>query len=539
MSLTPEGEPSTSDPFEGLISRKEALSGRKKQMPKSDGDGFDEFDVAATEVESGDPAPELPPTAVPAPLPPKITRPRGRPPKRRAAAAAPAPETTVGVGTGNAPGSAQTQFASASAPAVPLPDPDGFDPCDPLIRWPQILDKLRAQGQGPNYVMIRIIRAGEGAFPSPPAQVDLVDGGMFMGDDSMSAGQQLVDYVTNFVHLVRRGPARYKLQTYYKTGKGSEAQMLLRLEDPADIRLQQQKKMEYLTERAKAGNLAAGNPPLGFGYPHSMSPAAPPTTTAAAPPGYFPQPQQQVDPFEWLQRAESYRQQVMETQRLGQPPPPPPQAPAPMAAPLPPPPPPAPRLSEQEIVDLEAGRFARMAKALGYAPTGVGAPPSPTVAAQAAEDPVSAMDRLITTFEKISKVKERLAALGETPGAEEVEPPKEPETPEKKIAFFKVPGIKPFGRDFQIATSSENWVEQIKETLLGNPEFTGDMAIKMIGGVAQVLDKTSFGSLLNKLAAQPGAGQAAAAAVQAAGIVGVGAVNGAPAHKPLPRGPIA
>jgi hypothetical protein len=56
--------------------------------------------------------------------------------------------------------------------------------------------------------------------------------------------------------------------------------------------------------------------------------------------------------------------------------------------------------------------------------------------------------------------------------------------------------------------------------------------------VANALDKTSFGKLLESLAAKGGQPAQLAAAAKASGIVGTGAVNGT-AVPQRPRGPMA
>jgi hypothetical protein len=476
-----------------------------------EGDGEEEEDTP----DAAQAAPVAGAPTTPAPPPQKRTR------KRRA------------------PLSGGTHFNATQAHEPPLPQyPDGVNPQDPLIQWPMILEKLKALGQNPEYVTIRIVRTGTGPYPSEPSQVANIEGSLVAGGETESPGQALVDYVTDWVHAGRKGPAKYAMTVFQKQGRGSFPQMVLRLEDPEEIQAQKRRHEQFIQAKRMAGAIrpVAGPPtapqyPQQYGYP-------PPPPQAPPQQAQVPQP---VDTLAEFARYEQFRQQLLAN---GQPAPPP--VPAPL--PLPPPPPPQvvvqqPRLTKEEEEMLEEAKFQRMAQRLGYQKLGVGAlpPVPPTAAAQAAADPVEAIVGLLATFERIDGLRTKAKKVfGVVDSPEEPDEPAAPAETEKKIAYFKVPGIKPFGRDFQVSTSGATFVDQIKETLLGNPEFVGDMGLRMMKGAAEILDKSSFASLVAKLATREGAPAQVAAAAQTAGMIGMGAVNGAAPHAPTrPRGPLA
>ena len=491
--------PDDTDPFyRGLVSRREALEERKRNaMPPATpvddddpyGDGLPEGDEEPEKVEA------TPSIATTTPAPPPAQPRKKRPYTRRQKPADVAATPTA---------------VEPEAPAV------GVDPNDAMTSWPQILEMAREQNMGPEYLMIRIQRTGEGLHPTPPTWLDTIEGSMVAGNESVDPGQALVDYVTNAVHLTTKGPAKYRLYTLLKGARGSFGKMMaIRLGHPEEIRVQRRAKDEYFMEQQRLGYGQPGLPPR---RPTPQQPLPPPPPyPQAAPQAAAPQP----DPFEQFARYEQWRQQVIAT---GAPAPPPAPPPPPQVIHMPPPQPAGPRLTAEETELIEEAKFTRFLEKGGYVKAGVGAPVPPAAAAQAAQNPVSAIKELLGTFKAIQGLK---GEVGELFGVTEAE--EKPEEPEEKPdvpKFVQIPAAKAFGRPIFMPQETEGFVDWCQKAVLANAETSGDLALKMLGGFAQALDKTSFGKLVEKLAAQGGAPAVVAEQAKAAGMIGTGAPNG-------------
>lgn len=416
--------------------------------------------------------------------------------------------------------------ATPTAPAAPEAEPiEGLDPQDAMTTWPCILEEARAKGMGPEYFLIRIQRTGEGLHPTPATWLDAIEASMVAGNESVDAGQMLVDYVTNAIHLTTKGPAKYRLYTILKGARGNfTGSMTIRLGHPDDIRMQRRAKDEYFLEQQRMGFGQPGRPPRPQQHqqPMPLPPPPPmppqqPTPVGAAPTGF--------DFFDYATKYEQWRNMVAAT---GAPMPPPAPAPPPQVIHMPPPTPLGPRLTPEETQLIEEAKFTRFLEKGGYVKAGVGAPVPPAAAAQAAQNPVSAIKELLGTFKAIQGLKGEVGELFGVTEATEEEPekPAEPEGPK----FVKIPGVTAFGRAVMYPQDAEGIVEKFQQAIIGNPETTMDMALKFLGGAAKALDGTKFGQLLERVMTQqanPAAAEAAAAA-KAQGMIGTGAPNGAP-----------
>ena len=512
----------TDDGFaQGLVNRRQALLEKKKvetPMPTIDenpfGDGLPEGEEDLTEEQEQEETPPELPAAAKAPEPAagvtrlgkKIGRPRGKKNKPVEAAAAP----PVQVATPNEPEEDVTKVG------------DGISPRDPTVLWPKIIEKARAAGVNPELIQISIERSAIGPAPTAFVLIDTIGGDVVAGDESGNAGQMLVDYVTEVIHLTRKAPAQYKLHARYRVRQiGSFATMYLKLDHPDEIRALRMRKADFLaTQRVSSGSAPNWrSPPAMPGMGHW--PSQTPTLPAPAPPAQTtpPSPMDQLD--QW-RRWEEFRQQLVQT---GQPAPPSMPMPTfqPPPAPPPPPqlPPPAPAMSkEQEELIFEA-RMNRFIKANGYVL------PSEAPAAKPAEikDRAAGFKDIIAAFKELETFKTQIteAVGGGNAGAEEEEEPAAP-NPIDKVTLFPIPA--PGGKIIQLPRNTKGTVDFIQQWLGSNPEMTMELGVRAMGGIAQALDQTSFGKVLAGLAARGGPPAQIAQAVAAAGIQGSGPLNG-------------
>jgi hypothetical protein len=543
MAVAADGTTISDDTFAaGLVPRREALAARREKMTQQS-----PFDDGLPDEEGPDEAPVSPeteeetPPAAAAPPSPRQTRRRGPGKKRRGR------ETANNVDVAIDP---MGQTAVAGAPAeeedllemVSLTE-GGINPKDPLLYWPRIIATARAKGFGPEYLQIRIERQGTGAHPTPFIPVDTIEGEMVAGDGT-NAGQELVDYLTNVVHIARRtpGPATYKLQAFYKVrSSGGFPVMVIKLDHPDEIRAQQMRRDEYFRRKetlsGPTGLPGLGRPPVprAAGYPTAPPPTAPP-------PMFYPQatvpPQGQglADTLAQLRAYEEWRQQTI---AAGQPAPPPaPQIvhmPAPVAPPSPSPAPMPPALTaEQEQLIFEA-KMHRFIETQGYVKPGVGAPAKPAeIKSQA-----SGFKDIIQAFKELETFKLQIReAVGAGVNSEGEEEEPEPKELEDKISVVQIPGATIGGRPIMLPRKTKGTIDFFQQAVMSNLETSQELAVKAIGGIAQTLDKTSFGKLLESLAAKGGQPAQLAAAAKASGLTGTGAVNGT-AVLQRPRGPMA
>ena len=491
-------------------------------MPPTEQNPFDDDEEDEVEV-----APSIQPQTIAAPPIPIPKKKTGRP---------------RGSKTRTAPSEGVVDVANATLPSS-FEGTAGFDPRDVMTAWPETLDAAKAQGMGPEYLGIRIQRIGEGMHPTKPTWMDTIDGEQVCGDENLSPGQALIEYVTNVVHLPLKSPARYSLFAFLKSGNGTYGKMMvMRLGHPDDIRMQRNAKEQYLRSQRAMG--VSGSPmPRYQPLPQQPLPPPPPFPQQMPQPQVAPAQQQQLGVAEMLaqfQAYEAWRQQVIAT---GAPPPPP--APPPQiihqAPPAPVLPPEAPKLSKEDAELLEEAKFMRRATALGWAPHQPATTP-PAVAAQAANDPVAGIESLLNTFTKIDNLRAKVGAAFGVEATEE-KPEVAAEEPIEKPKIVELPVAKAFGRPIYMARETEGFVDWCQQTVMANLETSGELATKMLGGFAKALDGTSFSRLLERLASQGGGPAALAAQARAAGMMGQAPappqMNGAPPAMRAPRGPTA
>lgn len=430
-----------------------------------------------------------------------------------------------------------TTAAAALEPTEELPQEveSGINPKDPLLYWPKIIESARAKGMGPEYLQIRIERAGVGAHPTPFIIVETIEGEMVAGDET-TAGQTLVDYLTNVVHMGRKVPGRavYKLFVFYKVkSSGGFPVMTIQLDHPDEIRAQQMRRAEYFRNR-EAPSLGMGNPPPmpGMGYRGPLPQAPPPPTP---PPFYSTVPPTGGGLADTLAQLRAYEEWRQQTIAAGQPAPPPAPQIVHMPAPAPPPPPPAPPARDPEVEELifEA-KMHRYIEKMGYVKPGVGAPAKPAEI----KNQASGFKEIIQAFKELETFKSQIReAVGVGGGELEEEP--EPKEPEDKISVVQIPGATIGGRPIMLPRKTKGTIDFFQQAVMSNLETSQELAVKALGGVAQALDKTSFGKLLENLAQKGGAPAQVAQIAKTSGMVGTGAVNGATPLPQRPRGPMA
>jgi hypothetical protein len=554
MPVAADGSAIVADTFgAGLTNRRQALAERREkamtqgQSPFDDGlpDDDDVVEPAEESTAEETTSEEEPPTAPASPQGQKSQKRRGPGRKRRGLAQVAAIEPMAESVTAGAISDEDLPEAAAT------PVEGGINPKDPLLYWPKIIAAARAKGFGPEYLQIRIERAGFGAHPTPFILVDTIQGEMVCGNESENAGQMLVDYLTDIVHLGRKvgGPANYKLQAFYKIrASGGFPVMTITLEHPDEIRAQQMRKAQYFRDKETPSlSTPAGLPGLGYRGPippaqgyQQFQPQPPPPVMPPIYPTVPPVGAGLADTLAQLRAYEEWRQQTI---AAGQPAPPP----APQIVHMPPPPSPpvaapeGPRLSKEEEELIFEAKMNRFIEKAGYVKPGVGAPPTPTAVVATASDPVAAIENLLKTFAKIKGMEKQVGTLfgyePKDPNAEEEEP--EPEKKPDEITVLKIPGATFGGRPVMLPRNTKGTIDFFQQAVMSNLETSQELGVKAIAGVASALDKTSFGKLLESLAQKGGAPAQLAQATKASGIVGTGSVNGATPLPQRPRGPMA
>jgi hypothetical protein len=512
----------TGDSFAaGLVNRRTALEKRKNMPPTAidehpfDDDFPEEGELEEREVLRPHSPPEAAAPAAPVPTPgvtargKKIGRPRGRktakPAEAATAPAEPVPQASL----------VEDDVAEAG---------EGISPRDPLVLWPKILEKARSEGVPAELIQLRIERAAIGPAPTEFLAVDTIDGELVSGDESGNAGQMLVTYVTEVIHLARKTAARYKISAMYKVKQaGSFKVMHMKLDHPDEIRALKMRKADFMNQQ-----MITGRPPMS---PPNYRPP-PPMPGMGAMPSYpsvtptLPAPPNQtvpptaMDQLEQWRKWEEFRQQLIMANQPAPPSMPMPvfQPPAPVIQQLPPA---APAMSKEDEELIFEARMARFIKAGGYVL------PSETPAAKPADikDRAAGFKEIIAAFKELESFKTQIQeAVGGGGTGETEEEPAAAENPIDKITFMPIPigG----GRVVQLPRNTKGTADFIQQWLGSNPQMTMELGVQAMGGIAQALDKTSFGKVLSDLVARGGPPAQIAQAAQAAGIQGTGPLNG-------------
>jgi len=429
----------------------------------------------------------------------------------------------------------------ASAFDVKLPGIE-IDHRDVSIMWPITLQYLADNQRGPQDLELRIFRQGTGNFATPDTPVDFVDGSMFANDDGGTSGaQKLIDYITSAIHLGRqyKGPALYKITTRFKDAKGGATRMMtLRLDHPDEIRGMLARKQEWQDQQHAAPPPRPYARPPSMGYSPTQAPmpqyAAPPQSPPQAAPAAPPPPTPPSalapgqDPIQvmqsYFQLYEAWRERWGAQAAAAAPPPPPP---APVA-----PPPQAPALSKEDQALLNRARAEEAARSLGWAPPQAQAPVQPAHVAQAVHDPISALRDYAKQMKEFEGLKDDLADFfGLKPQASAPEEPPEEEEKPDPPKFVEIPIARPFGRPVYFPQDTEGTVDFVQKAVMANLETSGELAMRVLGGLAKSIDNTSLGRVLERLAAASPQAAEVARAAKAMGMVGEGTAAPAPPRK--------
>ena len=195
--------------------------------------------------------------------------------------------------------------------------------------------------------------------------------------------------------------------------------------------------------------------------------------------------------------------------------------------PVAPPPPAAAPLTKEDVARIVVDVLKVMQPAPAAASVGVGAtPPGPV-------DPLASMDTMMATFERVEKMKTRMATvMGVDPDAEPPPPPPPPEVPAQLVEDKPPFGITPlpftsFGEEkkpINYPTGVDGWVDWTRAFLASNPDIT----IAGFKVVAHIIDRGVIGQVVHMMQAK-GNPQQQAVAQQA---VREGLANGAAVHAP-------
>jgi len=315
--------------------------------------------------------------------------------------------------------------------------------------------------------------------------------------------------------------------------------MVIKLDHPDEIRAQQMRKAEYFRSRDSA---SAALPLPGLGRPPAPRAAGyPAAPQAPAPPPFYPPtvpPNAQGGLAETLAHLRAYEEWRQQTIAAGQPAPPP--APQIVHMPAPPPPPApiapeGPRLSKEEEELIFEAKMARYIEKAGYVKPGMGSPAKPAEI----KNQASGFKEIIQAFKELDAFKTQIAEV--VGGGKGEDPEEEPEPAAKpdEITVLRIPGATFGGRPVMLPRNTKGTVDFFQQAVMSNLETSQELGVKAIAGVASALDKTSFGKLLESLAAKGGAPAQLAQTAKSAGMVGTGAVNGATPLPQRPRGPMA
>lgn len=219
--------------------------------------------------------------------------------------------------------------------------------------WNSIIEEARLRGELPDYFFITCTRYGMSFYKeenrTSKVQLENIDGAIVSGNDLLSPGQMLVEFVTDVYHPIARAPARYVFTWHYKSGRaqlnGQQGELVLAHPE------------EIARMRAAANAFAQRNGGASPNY-GGMPPRATPQQQRATGMGGYPQAPQYGQQRPW-------------------------ETPGP-AQYMPPPPPPPPGASPELVAQLvEANRmvgaYNEMVRREGLA----GPPPGPTAEQQA------------------------------------------------------------------------------------------------------------------------------------------------------------
>jgi hypothetical protein len=491
LSEDEKGNPIGSQPGNQIGSEGQEGNAMSTPIDEPETEGLDEEEEEETEEEEREVASPPSPPPDDAPAPPK--RRRGRPPKAERRSGDP----TGGQGVGRPP----VDVWPSGAPEV----------WDRLVRVEAVKAMMSAAD-----LYATVERVGLGPYQMQPVRMAPIDGQAIAGDDFVSPGEALMNYMMDVVHVRSPGPARYILKFMWRRSGGAKTGTL-ELGSPSEIAEQRAAAIYHRMQQPQQPQFRSMGrptyPPQQSGYPQSPYPPY-----APYPPPMYP-PQQDNSAIEGARReiaglAGQLNERIrMEAEARGAPPPPP--VVVPTAAP-------APALDED-------ARIARVVigvlKGMGIGPTG------PSVAAQQqhtgfgtvvdrAKEQVAGLRQLVGIFREVDKLREEagFGAPGDTepPPVEvsaKVEDPNAPAFGVRRIPFTDML--------YPERGEDEGWLEWLTKAAMANP----DRAAKFAEIGLKVLDQGAFGTLLRTFAAQGGPAAQVASAMhdRVANGAGVGA----------------
>lgn len=410
------------------------------------------------------------------------------------------------------------------APRPPSPDRRhgtvpkfNFASTDVEELWPEVIQRLAAEGKGPEELCIRVrrIAPGEAVTLRPP-----IEGHAVAGDVSTSPADALQTYVEDFYHgrtSPNGGPAVYSLEFYWRNNGTVFAKGRLKCPSVDDIN----RIRQGLMERGAAGMgqplhpmprdpryQPQQPPPYGYpmqpgpyGYPMQPMPYGYPMQPAyapSAPAGRAPAPSgtdaRELAALREQLRVEQMRRMVAEERAaigVGGPAAPPPPAAAP-----------APTL-EQVLVNISE-RLDRIERGerppQASASPGVGAPP-PQAVANELRTGVRAFGDMARTFHEMREVADAMhgffypqqqqqpapAPGAGQPAAEEEEEATPAAPPQEDIVITDL-GTGQDGRRRQMVRDARTGEVRLSETLMAN-DWLIELGMKHLGGTAELVAK--------------------------------------------------
>lgn len=394
--------------------------------------------------------------------------------------------------------------------------------------WTELCTRLRDMGLGPDAVWIRLRRYAIGPTRTPEnAALDKpqIDGGAVAGTESVTPGEDLVQFVTDVYHFtsLNPGPARYTFNFHWKSGNSngiSAPEGELVLGDPREIKAQREaasmvarrREMErgpgYGYAAAPSNMGSYRSPPPGFPAPLPQAPPASPVAPALPQfIGASPELEQMRREIE-AQARENARLTGIYDERARQEG----LRPAPVAGPV------------ETEADKEARLVGAVVKALavsGLLPTPSAAPAqvslSQPVVAQTISSPLATLRE---AFKQMREFREMDNEMREAfaPEEDDPEPPPLPTaTPpvplpassasaeDDPYAFKELPWTAPFAGGVPLKNRkkdpSESMAEYIIDLGMNNPEGAMKVGIGIMNGplgaaVGKLLENTAIGKVI-------------------------------------------
>jgi hypothetical protein len=416
-------------------------------------------------------------------------------------------------------------------------DPKQVD-MDVSDRWPAVIDWVQKRyGLGPETIRIKVYGVALGPYAGVGEEsLGEIPGDCVSGDEQRSPGATLRDWVIDAYHMVRKGPMKYRFRFMHRTKpQGATDYQIcvgeLVLASPEVVAQQRRAEIEAYNRAHRAGSVAMPAAPVGMG----AMPQQPLAQGVPQPLMLPPAPASGQTMTEELFR--EMFQRVLRGEPLGAVPAAAPPSPPPPTieqelqrfamikklfdAPPAPPPPPPPKVPTLEEQFENVTRMIGMMQKLMPQPAQV---QQASVALTKPPSPLENMKELIGFLKQVDETKE---ALGMGGGPDDDDKPEDEPLP-YKVSTLPGTEIKyPHGENLSTA-------EQAKLFVALNP----DLSFKMIGKVADILDKSTIGQIVHQMIQRGNPGQVAVAkqAVQA-GLAAVPQASNGALSPPAPTIP--